>query len=87
MTTTRMRNLAEVLRDEMVMRDKILALLVDGPKTIPELVEVLKVPSWEVTTWVMAMRRYGHLKELPKGRADDYFQYTKVDPEPNEETS
>lgn len=82
-----MRNLAEVLRDEMVMKDKILLLLADGPKTIPELVDSLKMPSWEVTTWVMAMRRYGHVKEMHKGRADDYYQYAKVEPEPGEETS
>ena len=87
MTSERMRNLGEVLRDEMVMQDKILALLADGPLTIPEIVEALKMPSWEITTWVMAMRRYGHLKEMPKERAEDYFQYAMVASEPGEEAS
>jgi len=68
MSEQSMRNLAEVLRDEMVMSDQILARLGESPKTIPELAEA-------VTVWVMAMRRYGRLTELPKGRADDYFQY------------
>jgi len=70
-----MRNLAEVFRDEMVMQERICNLLTGGPLTIPQLAEALRTPSWEVTTWVMGMRRYGLLKELPKSRADDYYQY------------
>ena len=75
MTDAPLRPLAEVLRDEMVMRDRILALLGEGPRTIPELAEALACPPREVTLWVMAMRRYGALEELPKPRADDYFKY------------
>jgi hypothetical protein len=71
----RMRNLAEVLRDEMVMHQRICNLLRQRPLTIPQLAEALNTPSWEVTTWVMAMRRYGLLKELPKNRTDDYYRY------------
>lgn len=69
------RNAAEILRDEMYMRDKITALLRQGPKTIPELSSSLQAPSNEVMKWVMGMRRYGTITEIPKGRADDYFQY------------
>jgi hypothetical protein len=69
------RDLAEVLRDEMVMQQRISSLLRQGPLTIPQLAEALDTPGWEVTAWVMAMRRYGLLKELPKNRADDYYQY------------
>jgi len=83
----RMRNLGEVFRDEMVMRDKILSLLADGPLTIPQIVESLKQPSWEVTAWVMAIRRYGRITELPKSRADDYYQYAAVEPDLDEEKS
>lgn len=75
MTDASARPLADVLRDEMVMRDRILAQLRQGPKTIPELAEALGFPSREVTLWVMAMRRYGALEELPKPKADDYFRY------------
>jgi hypothetical protein len=71
----RMRNLAEVFRDEMVMQERIRNLLKKEPLTIPQLAEALNAPGWEVTTWVMAMRRYGLLRELPKSRADDYYQY------------
>ena len=69
------RPLAEVLRDEMVMRDRIAAVLRDGPKTIPEIAALLGAPSREVTLWVMAMRRYGKLEEMPKPKIDDYFRY------------
>ncbi len=69
------RDLGEVLRDEMVMKDRIASLLRDEPKTIPEIAEALSCPVREVTLWVMAMRRYGSLEELPKPRAEDYFRY------------
>jgi predicted transcriptional regulator len=67
--------LAEVLRDEMIMRDRIAAILREEPKTIPELAELLGAPAREVTQWVMAMRRYGSLEEMPKPKMDDYFRY------------
>ncbi|MEW5994763.1 MAG: MarR family transcriptional regulator [Candidatus Zixiibacteriota bacterium] len=75
MAKKEMRNRAEVLRDEILIQQRICNLLTEGPLTIPQLAEALNTPSWEVTTWVMAMRRYGLLKELPKNRADDYYQY------------
>ena len=70
------RSLAEVLRDEMLARDRIKAVLRDGPRTIPEIAEALAAPTREVTLWVMAMCRYGALAEVPKSRADDYFRYS-----------
>ena len=72
---TARRDRSEIMRDEMVMQDRIAALLHEGPKTIPEIAEALHCPAPEVTLWVMAMRRYGTLAELPKGKAEDYYQY------------
>jgi hypothetical protein len=69
------RDMAEVMRDEMYMRDKIMGLLQPGPKTIPEIAMELGCPSHEVMVWVMGMRRYGIIIEMPKDRADDYYQY------------
>jgi len=65
----------EVFRDELIMRDRIAALLADGPRTIPELAEALDRPAREVLMWVMALWRYGLVKELPKGRTDAYYRY------------
>jgi len=63
------------MRDEMVMKDKIAALLKDGPKTIPEIAAGLACPGNEVMYWVMAMRRYGKLSEIGRPDDDGYFQY------------
>ncbi|MGB7970881.1 MAG: hypothetical protein WCF31_02810 [Candidatus Deferrimicrobiaceae bacterium] len=69
------RDLGEVIRDEMVMKDRIISLLREEARTIPEIADALASPVREVALWVMAMRRYGSLEELPKPKADDYFRY------------
>jgi hypothetical protein len=70
-----LRNLREVFRDGMVESDRIAAVLRGGPRTLPEIARALGAPDHEVTKWLMAMRRYGRVHELPKARADDYYQY------------
>jgi predicted Rossmann fold nucleotide-binding protein DprA/Smf involved in DNA uptake len=69
------RDRAEVMRDEWVMRDKIVAALTDGPKTVPEIAEALGQPLPEVMLWVMAMRRYGAVAEKGRPDEDGYFHY------------
>jgi hypothetical protein len=69
------RDPAEVMRDEMVMKERIASLLREGPKTIPEIADALRCPPREVTLWVMALRRYGALEELPKAKSEDYYRY------------
>jgi hypothetical protein len=76
MRTEGKRGLAEVLRDEMVMKDRIVGLLREEPKTIPELAEALGYPSHEVVIWVMALWRYGTVAEMKRGRNEEYFKYT-----------
>jgi predicted Rossmann fold nucleotide-binding protein DprA/Smf involved in DNA uptake len=71
----KIRDKAETMRDEMVRRSEIISILRQGPKTVRDLAETMNEPVHEVTMWLMAMRRYGLVDELPKGRADDYFQY------------
>ena len=77
-----LRNLGEVLRDELVERDRVAQVLRSGPHTIPEIAAQLHVPSVEVTKWVMAMRRYGRVRDLPKSRSEDYYQYALVEESP-----
>jgi len=70
-----MRDTREVVRDEMLMRDRVLAVLEDGPKTVPEIADALGCPSHEVMYWVMAARKYGYLDEsIPT--EEGYFRYT-----------
>ncbi|HYK93588.1 MAG TPA: MarR family transcriptional regulator [Thermoplasmata archaeon] len=73
------RDLPEVLRDEAVERGRVIAVLRDGPRTIPEISQALHAPAHEVTKWVMAMRRFGRVRDLPKGRQDDYYRYELVE--------
>lgn len=79
---TYLRNLKEVLRDEPYERDRVVAALREGPKTIPELATALHAPPPEVTKWVMAMRRYGRVRDLPKARSEDYYRYQLVEERP-----
>ena len=66
---------AEILRDEMIQKDRIAALLREGPKTIPAIAGALGCPSHEVVCWLMAMRRYGAVEEKGKADADGYYSY------------
>jgi transposase-like protein len=59
----------------MYNKDQVINLLKAGPKTIPELAAEMGCSSPDMTKWVMALRRYGKIADLPKSRADDYYQY------------
>ena len=74
-TNTVHRNLNEILRDEMLMRDQIVALLKEGPMTIPSVSEAIGHPTREVMLWMMGMRRYGLLEEVGRPDDDGYFEY------------
>jgi len=72
------REIREVIREEPAMRARILTLLADGPRTVPEIAESIGAPTHEVVFWVMGMRRYGWVAEI-KGSADDgYFRYERT---------
>jgi hypothetical protein len=69
-----MRDVREIIRDEMLMRDRVLAVLADGPRTVPEIAEALGEPSHEVMHWVMAARKYGYLGESTPTE-EGYYRY------------
>ena len=69
------RDMREVMRDEMIMRDRILAILKEESKTVPEVSEVLGTPEYETVYWMMAMRRYGMVEEVGRPDIDGYFKY------------
>jgi predicted transcriptional regulator len=73
--TTRLRAMLDIAQDEMIMRDRIAAILAEGPKTIPELAEALGYTTREVTVWLFGMRRYGLVEEIGRADVDGYFQY------------
>ena len=66
MQNRRCRGLPEVLRDGMIVRDKIVDLLDQEPRTIPQIAEIIGYPSREVLVWVMGMWRYGAVEATGK---------------------
>lgn len=72
------RDLREIVREEPVMRDRILQLLATSPRSVPEIAASMSCPTHEVMLWVMAMRRYGHLREVKGVGADGYFRYEAI---------
>ncbi len=73
--STTLRETREIVREEPLMQRPILDALADGPLTVPEIAERIGYPAREVLFWVMGMRRFGHVVELPEADDDGYFQY------------
>lgn len=71
-----MRETREVVREEPLMHQPILAALAAGPLTVPQISEVIGKPAEETLIWVMGMRRYRKIVEIPESDEDDgYFRY------------
>ncbi len=75
------RDVREVVRDEQVMRRRILAVLADGPLTVPEIAAAVQRPTHEVMFWVMGLRKYGWLAEDKEVNDDGYYRYEVVERE------
>jgi predicted Rossmann fold nucleotide-binding protein DprA/Smf involved in DNA uptake len=73
-----LRNVREVIRDEHVMRPRILSAVADGPLTVPQIAEAIGYPVREVMFWVMGMRKYGQLIEVTPADDDGYFTYRSI---------
>jgi hypothetical protein len=73
------RDMREICHEEMIMKDRIRTILESGPKTILEISEELEYPSYEVTIWLFAMRRYGEVEEVGGPDVDGYFEYKLID--------
>jgi DNA-binding IclR family transcriptional regulator len=73
--STKSREVREVVREEPLMRGRILEVLREGPRTVPEIAAAIGSPTHEVVFWVMGMRRYGWLREVKGPPEDGYFRY------------
>jgi hypothetical protein len=69
------RDPREVIREEPVMRRRILEVVSGEARSVPEIADALGVPAHEALVWVMGMRRYGYLREVKGSDADGYFRY------------
>jgi predicted Rossmann fold nucleotide-binding protein DprA/Smf involved in DNA uptake len=74
----RPRDVREIIRDEHVMRARILEALADGPLTVPQIAAAVGKPTHEVVFWVMGLRKYGWVAEIKEVDDDGYFQYQTV---------
>jgi hypothetical protein len=69
------RDVREVIRDEQVMRRRILEVLAGGPMTVPEIAAAVERPTHEVMFWVMGLRKYGWVAEIKEVNDDGYYTY------------
>ena len=79
MSTTTIREIREIIREEPVMHPRILEALNAGPLTVPEIAQAIGCPADEVLFWVMGMRRYGKIREVKEPTDDGYFRYAGTD--------
>ncbi len=75
------RDVREIIRDEHLMRRRILEALKSGPLTVPEIAEAVGRPTHEVMFWVMGMRKYGHVTEIKEANDDGFYLYQAVEKE------
>jgi predicted transcriptional regulator len=73
------REIREIIRDEHIMRNRILKVLENEPRTIPEIAEALGRPTAEVTFWVMGMRKYGFVTEDKEVTDEGYYRYQAIE--------
>ena len=72
------RDVREIVREEPLVRSRILDALADGPHTVPEIAAAIGAPENETMLWVMGMRKYGLLTDLPEPEGD-YFRFKAVE--------
>ena len=70
------RDAREVVREEMMMQGRIIDVMTEGPKTIPEIAEALGSATQEVMYWVMGMRKYNYVTETEEATDEGYYMYT-----------
>lgn len=67
------KDLVERSRAQAKTRKKIIEVLKDGPRTVPEVAKATAMPSHEVLWKLMGMRKYGLVVEGEE--RDGYYQY------------
>jgi hypothetical protein len=80
--TAENRDVREIVREETFMRARILEVLAEGPRTVPEIAAAIGRPTHEAMFWVMGMRRYGQVRDVKEAAVDGYFRYQAVVKEP-----
>jgi hypothetical protein len=68
-------NVRERSKHYKEIHKRILATLEDGPKTIPQIAEILEMPASDVTYFLMTCRKFGNIKVSGLDDMDEYFLY------------
>jgi hypothetical protein len=69
------RALAEIMRDEAIVKDRIVLLLRDKPMTIPQIADALGASARETMLWMMALWKYGQVDEAGLPDEEGYYRY------------
>ncbi len=71
-----LRDIREIIREEMIMHGRIVDVLRGGSKTVPEVVKELNCPTDEVMFWMMGMRKYGYIHETEEITDEGFYKYS-----------
>ena len=77
----KIKEIREIMAEEMIMRDKIIKVMQKEPMTIPEIAEAINKPTDQVMFWIMGMRKYGFITETEQITEDDYYKYKLIEKE------
>lgn len=69
------RDIREVVREEPLVRRRIVEAIGAEGRSVPEIAAAIGRPEPEVLLWVMGMRRYGYLREIKAVGDDGFFRY------------
>ena len=72
-------NVIEIMKREIVMRDKIIEVLKSGPKTVPEIAKAIGCSNYETMFWVMDMRKYQFIEETNEVTEEGYYKYKLIE--------
>lgn len=62
---------------------RILGTLQKGPKTIPQIAEILNLPTHMITYFLMTCRKFGYINVAGMDDVDEYFLYEMEKEESN----
>lgn len=67
---------AELVREELATRRKLMDMLEEEPRTAPQLAQQTGMPTHEVLWYLAAMRKRGLIEEARTDDTGDFFLYT-----------
>ncbi|MBE0650076.1 MAG: hypothetical protein IH595_04460 [Bacteroidales bacterium] len=82
-TRTVPREVTEQLKYFTKTKNQLIKVLKEGEKTIPQLSEILGLPTDEVMFQLMSLLKYGNVQAADMDDRDEYFYYKLKDDDKN----